>query len=177
MKSNSIVPAEPIENCIHILRGKKVIIDQDLAMLYGVGTGALNQAVNRNFDRFPEDFAFRLNQGEWGNLISQFVISRWGGRRKLPLAFTEQGVAMLSGVLHSPQAVKVNIEIMRVFVRMRHVFAAHEKMDKSIEDLKSFVLKHSRENQQEFGKVWRTIEKLATPPPNANRIGFQLDRN
>ena len=108
-----------VQNLIYEIRGKKVMLDSDLAKLYQVETRALNQAVQRNLERFPSDFMFRLDTKEFNNLKSQIVTSNWGGRRKLPLAFTEQGVAMLSGLLHSEIAIRANIAIMRAFVQVR----------------------------------------------------------
>ena len=108
--------SELIASKIHFLRGERILLDQDLSLLYGVETRVLNQAVRRNLKRFPPDFMFELSVSEVANLKSQFVISSWGGRRKLPLAFTEQGIAMLSSVLRSDRAIDVNIAIMRTFV-------------------------------------------------------------
>lgn len=188
-KAISIIPIERIEGIIHHIRDQKVILDQDLAALYGVETKALNQAVQRNIERFPEDFSFQLNKKEWGtlksqivtsnelsNLKSQFVTSRsWGGRRKLPRVFTEQGVAMLSSVLRSSQAVTINIEIMRAFVKMRHFMTSQKKMTKEFAELKSFLLKHSNSSDREFRKIWQAIEKLSIPPSQKERqIGFKL---
>jgi len=109
------IPAERIESAILVIRGEKVLLDKDLALLYGVSTSVLNKAVTRNIDRFPPDFMFQLRREEFDNLKFHFGTSSWGGARKLPRAFTEQGVAMLSGVLTSKRAVRVNIEIMRAF--------------------------------------------------------------
>ena len=109
-----------VESLIRVNRGQQVMLDRDLAELYGVETRRLNEQVKRNIERFPEDFMFQLTQNEFDNLKSQFATSSWGGVRKLPYAFTEQGVAMLSGVLKSPTAVEANIRIMRAFVSMRH---------------------------------------------------------
>lgn len=113
-----------IQDKIFEIRGQRVMLDRDLAAMYGVETKVLNQAVKRNAKRFPDDFVFRLNHQEFANLKSQFVTSSWGGVRKFPYAFTEQGVAMLAGVLNSDAAVKANIVIMRAFVRMRSYLAA-----------------------------------------------------
>lgn len=113
----------PIENLIYEIRGQRVMMDFDLAMLYEVETRVLNQAVKRNIRRFPEDFMFQLTKDEWQNLISQFVTSSWGGIRKMPFAFTEQGVAMLSGLLNSNVAIDANIRIMRTFVFVRQFVA------------------------------------------------------
>src|ERR1700739_176328 len=110
-----VLAEEGIISKIYLIRGKKVMLDRDLAELYGVETRVLNQAIRRNEKRFPEDFMFQLDQGEFKSLISQNVTSSWGGIRKLPLAFTEQGVAMLSSVLNSETAIEVNIQIIRIF--------------------------------------------------------------
>jgi len=125
-----IIPAERIEQAILLIRGEKVMLDADLARLYRVETGALTRAVRRNLVRFPPDFMFQLTTEEYENLKCQFGISsRWGGRRRPPYAFSEQGVAMLSSVLRSPRAVAVNVEIMRAFVRLRKMLASHEDLE------------------------------------------------
>jgi hypothetical protein len=134
-KYNPVIPDELIPNKILVIRDKKVILDNDLAELYDVETRRLNEQVKRNIDRFPADFMFQLSQEEFENLKSQFATSSWGGRRKLPYAFTEQGVAMLSGVLHSDRAIKVNIQIMRVFTRMRKLLEAHKEILKKLDNL------------------------------------------
>ena len=113
------IPTETLMNKIYVIRGVKVMLDTDLAELYGVETKVLNQSVKRNSKRFPEDFMFQLSTPEFEILKSQFVTSSWGGARKLPFAFTEQGVAMLSGILNSDRAITVNIQIMRIFTNMR----------------------------------------------------------
>lgn len=175
MKANLIASEEIIEQYIYLLRGHRVILDKDLAQLYGVETRSVNQAIVRNIERFPEDFAFQLNKNEWGNLRSQFVISRWGGHRYPPMAFTEQGVAMLSGVLRSKQAIAVNIEIMRTFIKMRHFITSQKEITKDLAELKSFLLKHSNSSDREFRKVWQAIEKLSQPPDKEKRkMGFEL---
>jgi len=131
---------------IHVIRNHKVILDADLADLYGVDTKALKQAVRRNPDRFPEDFMFELTKEEWkalslkysdSDLRSHFVTSSWGGSRYPPMAFTEQGVAMLSSVLKSKQAIDINIQIMRVFVRMRQMISSYSELLKKIEKLEA----------------------------------------
>ncbi len=124
-----------IERQILLIRGEKVILDADLAKLYGVDTKVLVQAVKRNKDRFPSDFMFQLSQVEFSDLRSQFVTSTWGGRRYPPYAFTEQGVAMLSSVLRSSRAVAVNIEIMRTFVKLRRLLDSNDKLRKKLEAL------------------------------------------
>lgn len=119
-------PIEIIEKRIYLVRGHKVMLDQDLAEIYEVETKVLNQAVSRNLDRFPEDFMFRLTGEEFSMLRSQVVTSSWGGRRYPPYAFTEQGVSMLSSVLRSKQALQANIAIMRAFVNMREFMISHK---------------------------------------------------
>ncbi len=129
------MPDEVVMEKIHLVRGKKVMLDEDLAELYDVETRRLNEQIKRNIARFPEDFMFQLTQKEFDNLKSQIATSSWGGRRKLPYAFTEQGVAMLSGVLHSERAIKVNIHIMRVFSWMREMLVAHKEILEKLEIL------------------------------------------
>jgi len=129
------IPDEIITSKIYFIRDKKVMLDEDLAELYGVTTGNLNKAVKRNISRFPGDFMFQLAKEEFDNLIFQIGTSSWGGRRKLPYAFTEQGVAMLSGVLNSERAIKVNIQIMRVFTRVREMLETHKEILKKLEYL------------------------------------------
>ncbi len=167
-----------IENFIYIIRNHRVMLDKDLAMLYGVKTKALKQSVKRNIERFPLDFMFELSKEELKNWRSQIVTSnskiKMGIRRK-PYVFTEQGVAMLSSVLRSKQAVKVNIEIMRAFVKLRHILSEHKNLAKKIEELQSFMLKNSQKNDQEFRKVWNAIKKLMTPESDNRKIGFKLN--
>ena len=157
-----IVPIEQIAASIYEIRGHRVMLDAALATLYGVETRVLNQAVRRNMERFPEDFLFELSEEELSNLTSQFVISSWGGRRHAALAFTEQGVAMLSSVLRSKRAIEVNIEIMRTFVRIRHVLAENS-------DLARKVAQHDEEITVLFDHV---NNLLAPPPPKKLAIGF-----
>src|SRR5215470_7384354 len=134
-KSNTIVPAT-ISRKIYFLRGQRVMLSPDLARLYGVEVRALVQAVQRNSERFPDDFLFQLTDDEYKNLKSQFVISSWGGaRRANPYAFTEQGVAMLSSVLRGKLAAQVNIAIMRTFVRLREMLATNQKLRRRIQEL------------------------------------------
>ncbi len=192
--NQSVVPIERIENCIFFIRGQRVMLDYDLSPLYGIETRSLIQAIKRNIERFPEDFMFQLSPEEFKNWKSQFATSKAnslrsqivmskgrGGRRTLPYAFTEQGVAMLSSVLHSPRAIAVNIEIMRAFVRMKHIFESNIKLAEAVSELRSFMLKNSNKADQEFRKVWNAIEKLskplpvdATPPKNPEPMGFRL---
>lgn len=134
---SSTAPLERIAQAILVVRGQRAILDIDLAELYGVATKALLQAVRRNPDRFPDDFMFQLDKQEVANLRSQFVTSRWGGRRYAPYAFTEQGVAMLSSVLRSERAVLVNIEIMRAFVRLRRILASNVELARKLNELEA----------------------------------------
>jgi hypothetical protein len=161
------VPAERIESRIFMLRGHKVMLSPDLAELYEVEPRALVQAVKRNIERFPGDFMFQLNAREFEHLKSQFVISSWGGlRRAAPYAFTEQGVAMLSSVLRSKRAVLVNVEIMRAFVRLRQMLAAHADLARKLAALE-------KRYDAQFKVVFDAIRELMTPPPEKKRpIGF-----
>ena len=166
--TESAVPEERIARCIHVVRGCKVILDEDLADPYQVENRALNQAVSRNKERFPEDFLFRLEPQEWAALRSQIVISKGrGGRRYAPYAFTEQGVAMLSSVLRSKRAIRVNIQVMRTFVRLRHLIATHEELSRKLDALE-------RRYDGRFRVVFEAIRQLMEPPPESNeRIGFR----
>src|ERR1700719_1764545 len=133
MRRRLPVPIESIERRICLIRGEKVLLDADLAILYEVETKTLNRAVHRNLDRFPDDFMFRLTKEELENLRCQFGTSRWGGRRYQPYAFTEHGVAMLSSVLNSKRAVQVNLRIIRAFIALRETLAAHKDLARKIE--------------------------------------------
>jgi hypothetical protein len=159
--------AERIRQSIFLIRGQKVMLDAHLAELYAVPTRIVIQALTRNRTRFPRDFMFRLSQREFANLRSQIEISSlWGGRRSLPYAFTEQGVAMLSSVLHSKRAIGVNIEIMRAFVYLRRIVSEHADLAKRIDELE--------ENYDgKFQIVFDAIRGLIQPPvPEKKRIGY-----
>ena len=167
-KKQTVIPLERIETRIFLLRGQKVMLSTDLAELYEVEPRALVQAVKRNIERFPGDFMFQLSAPEFENLKSQFVISSWGGlRRAVPYAFTEQGVAMLSSVLHSKRAVRVNIEIMRAFVRLRQMLASNVGLARKLAALE-------KKYDAQFRVVFDAIRELMTPPePKKKRpIGF-----
>lgn len=160
-----------ITQTILLVRGQKVILDAELARLYGVKTGNLNKAVSRNRERFPVDFMFRLTSEEAQDLRFQFGISSWGGRRVLPYAFTEQGVAMLSSVLKSDRAVKVNIAIMRAFVKLRHALETNRELAKKFGELEQRVGKHD----EEIGAIIEAIRQLMAPPEKPKReIGFHV---
>ena len=165
-----LVPKEVIASKIVMLRHKKVMLDRDLAELYGVPTGTFNQAVKRNKDRFPNDFMFQLTRQEVMNLKSQFVISSWGGIRKMPYAFTEQGVAMLSSVLNSKRAVQVNIQIMRIFTKLRELVLSHKDLRRKIEALE----RKDKQHDKQIESVFEVLKQLLTPPEKPKRqIGFR----
>lgn len=163
------VPAERIERSILFVRGQKVILDRDLAQLYGVETRVLNQAVRRNIRRFPPDFMFQMNPEEFSKWKSQIVMSKKErmGLRRRPLVFTEQGVAMLSSVLGSDRAIDVNIAIMRAFVRLREMMATHKELSQKIEELE-------KKYDAQFRAVFDAIRELLQPAPipSKRRIGF-----
>ena len=168
---DATVPMEVVKSKIYLIRGQKIFLDSDLAELYGVETRRLNEQVGRNSSRFPDDFMFQLNNQEFTGLISQFAISKpgRGGRRKLPYAFTEQGIAMLSSVLKSERAVQVNIAIMRAFVQMRELATSNRELARKIDELEK---KHARHDQQ-FVAVFDAIRQMVAPAEKkGRRIGF-----
>jgi hypothetical protein len=166
-----IVPVE-ISQSIFLIRGQKVMLSQDLALLYGVPVKALNQAVKRHASRFPRDFVFQLSSKEFDNLKSQIVTSSWGGlRRARPYAFTEEGVAMLSSVLKSDRAVKVNIAIMRAFVKLRETPETNRELARKFTELEKHVGKHD----DEIDAIIDAIRQLMAPPEKPRReIGFHV---
>ncbi|MCU0378607.1 MAG: ORF6N domain-containing protein [Bacteroidales bacterium] len=170
------IPDEIIANKIYLIRDKKVMLDEDLADLYNVSTGVLNQAVKRNINRFPDDFMFQVTKVEFDNLISQFGTSSWGGRRKLPYAFTEQGVAMLSGVLHSERAITVNIQIMRIFTKVREILMDNLSVRLEIEEIKKQLVNHDKNIELVFSYLDELIEKHDNPKPR-KAIGFKTSHN
>ena len=166
------LPVERILKSILVIRGEKVILDADLARLYGVETGALVRAMKRNIERFPPDFMFQLSDEEWENLRCQFGISNsWGGRRNAPYAFTEQGVAMLSSVLRSERAIAVNIQIVRAFVQLKRMLATHADLARKIESLE-------RKYDAQFRGVFDAIRELMSPMENPKKqpIGFKVKK-
>ena len=170
----SLIAKEQLESVIHIVRGQRVMLDSDLAELYGTTTMRLNEQVSRNLERFPNDFSFVLTQQEFANLISQIAISSsgHGGRRKLPRVFTEHGVAMLSSVLRSPTAAKVNIEIMRTFVRLRRLLATPGELVAQINQLAETAKLHDHQ----IKAISDVLRKMMEPPPTTTpkrRIGFR----
>jgi len=166
-----MIPDERIiVNKIYLIRGLKVMLDRDLAELYGVETKVLKQAVRRNLERFPEDFMFELSSDELENLRSQIVTSSWGGSRYLPMAFTEQGVAMLSSVLNSKQAIEVNTRIVRIFTKMREVLSSHKEILLKLDPLEKKVNKHDVDIQL----IFRALKQLLNSPTfPRKRIGFK----
>lgn len=168
---SAIMPIERIENSIYFIRSQKVILDRDLAVLYGVETKVLKQAVKRNLDRFPADFMFELSKEEFENWRSQFVTSKSDkiGLRHPPMAFTEEGVAMLSSVLRSKRAIQVNIEIMRAFVRLREILSTHK-------DLKRKLLTLEKKYDEQFQVVFEAIDDLMKEEEKPKqKIGFQVE--
>ena len=159
-----------IERSIRLIRGDKVILDEDLAELYGVVVKRLNEQVRRNITRFPADFMFQLTNQEFKDLKSQFATSsQWGGRRIPPYAFSEQGVAMLSSVLHSPRAVQVNIEIMRTFVRLLRLLASHADLAERLEELE-------QKYDAQFRVVFDAIRQMMAPEEKGRKsIGFRVE--
>jgi hypothetical protein len=176
MAEKSLLPVERIEKHILLIRREKVMLDSDLAELYGVATKVLNQAVKRNEDRFPDDFMFQLNEKELETLRSQFVTSKAsrGGRTYRPYAFTEQGVAMLSSVLKSKRAVQVNVEIMRTFVRLRQMLATHADLARKLRDLE-------KKYDHQFKIVFDAIRALMEPPTEEQKkrrpIGYHGEKD
>jgi len=169
-----LLAEQKILNRIYSVRRQKVMIDEDLAELYGVETRRLNEQVKRNIKRFPKDFMFSLNQKEFDNLKSQNATSSWGGRRKLPNAFTEQGVAMLSSILNSDIAIEVNIRIIRVFTKLREFALTHKEILLQLSKLEREVKGNSKDIQNIFMVLKELIEKQSTPAPR-RKIGFIRD--
>jgi len=164
---NALMPTQRIQQAILLIRQEKVMLDADLAELYGVETGALTRAVRRNIDRFPSDFMFQLTKQEFAHLRRHFgTSSQWGGRRYPPYAFTEQGVAMLSSVLRSKRAVQVNVEIMRTFVQLRKMTADHKALARRLQQLE-------RKYDKQFSVVFDALRELMqAPEPDKHPIGF-----
>lgn len=158
----TIIPIERIAEKIYLIRDEKVMLDSDLADLYGVETRVLVQAIKRNITRFPENFMFQLTQEEFGILKSQTVISSWGGRRYTPYAFTEHGALMLSSVLRSKQAIDVSISIVETFVRLRQMLATHDDVARKI-----------KEHDQHIANLYAHVERLLTPTTEKKKsIGY-----
>ncbi len=161
------LPAEVIASKIHLIRGMKVMLDRDLAEMYGVETKRLKEQVRRNRKRFPEDFMFVLSDQELKNLRSQIAASNWGGTRYPPMAFTEQGVAMLSSVLNSERAIQVNIQIIRTFTQLRKMLATHKELRRKIEEMEA---KYDEQFQIVFQALKQLLDIESKPK---RRIGFK----
>lgn len=173
---STIIPEEIVMNKIFLIRGMKVMMDKDLAELYQVQTRILNQAVNRNLKRFPgEDFMFQLTEDESKNLIFQNGTSSWGGNRKLPHVFTEQGVAMLSGILNSDIAIAVNVQIMRVFTRIRKMLVETTDLRLEIEKIKNKLNNQDKNMEIVFRYLDELVEKQEVQNVPRTRIGFKPD--
>jgi hypothetical protein len=172
-KTKTLIPVERIEKAILLVRDQKVMLDADLAMLYGVETKRLVEAVKRNIERFPDDFMFQLTKDEFANLRSQIATSSaWGGRRYPPYALTEHGILMLSSVLRSHRAVEANIEIMRTFVRLREMLASNKDLARRLDNLE-------KKYDAQFKVVFDAIRQLMAPPPSKSRrrIGFRAQED
>jgi len=170
-----------IKSMIYEIRGQKVMLDSDLAALYGIELRSLNQAVKRNIGRFPSDFMFQLTDDEWNSLRSQIVISKKnrGGRRYAPFAFTEQGVSMLSSVINSERAIEVNINIVRAFVKLRHYVLSKSDTNEQIAELRKLLMVYIENTDYKLSKHDKTIEQIIIAlnnlfehPPKTKKIGF-----
>jgi hypothetical protein len=174
-KSQSIIPDEIVMNKIYQIRGQKVMLDNDLADLYEVETRRLNEQVKRNIDRFPEDFMFQLTKEEFEYLKSQIATSSWGGRRKLPFVFTEHGVLMLSSVLNSDRAINVNIQIMRIFTRVRQLLNDNLSVKLELEKIKKKLENQDKNIELVFNYLDELMEKKENPKPR-RKIGYKLPK-
>lgn len=165
-----LIVGESIETKILIIRGQRIMLDADLAELYGVETSALNRAVKRNIERFPEDFMFQLSAEEFADLKCQFGISSWGGRRKLPYAFTEHGAIMAASVLNSPRAIEISVHVVRAFNRLREMVSGHKELAQKLNQLERKVGAHDRA----IAEIINAIRELTAPPAPKKRraIGF-----
>ncbi len=176
-ESSLVVPDELVMNKIYVIRNQKVMLDKDLADLYQVETRILNQQVQRNLKRFPDDFMFQLTESEFKSLISQFVISNRGGTRKLPFVFAEQGVAMLSGILNSDRAIAVNIQIMRIFTRVRQMLNDNTELRLDIEKIKKKLENQDKNMEIVFRYLDELLEKKESrqgvTKPRA-KIGYKM---
>jgi hypothetical protein len=176
-ENGSVLHDEMVTNKIHFIRGQKVMLDSDLGELYGVETKRLKEQVKRNSKRFPDDFMFQITEKEFEILRSQIATSSWGGKRYLPLAFTEQGVAMLSSVLNSERAIAVNIQIIRIFTKMRSVLLAHKDILLKLEQVERKMLKQDEKNEKfekEIQVIFKALKQLLNPPqPEREQIGYK----
>ena len=167
-----MLPDEIIINKIYLIRNHKVMLDKDLAELYGVETRRLNEQVKRNILRFPVNFMFQLTEAEFENLKSQIATSSWGGRRKLPYVFTEHGVLMLSSILNSEKAIKVNIQIMRIFTKVREMLTDNMSLKLDVEEIKKKLTNRDKNIELVFNYLDELMEKQANPEPR-KQIGYK----
>ena len=195
---NAVEIREEIISQIYFIRGRKVMRDSDLARIYGVETRNLNQAVKRNFNRFPADFMFQLSQEEFLNLmsqivisssktvddidnsdlISQFVTSSWGGRRKLPFVFTEHGALMLASVLNSKIAIQASIYVVRAFVKLRDILSLHQELSEKINDLEKMTFIKLDEHSEQLALVFQALRELVQQKGEPRKpIGFKISQH
>lgn len=170
MSKSIAIPDEVVISKIYLIRDKKVMLDDDLAELYQVETRRLNEQVKRNIERFPEDFMFQLTESEWEILKSQNATSSWGGRRKRPFAFTEYGVLMLSSILNSDRAIQVNIQIMRIYAKLREMLMTNKDILLKLEKLERRVIKHDQDIKVVFGYLRELLNPKTEPMP---KIGYK----
>ena len=171
--AGSALAVEALASRIHLIRGQRVMLDADLAALYGVETRRLNEQVRRNRERFPEDFIFELTPEEFANLKSQFATSSWGGRRKLPLAFTEHGALMAATVLNSPRATEVSVYVVRAFIQLRDLLSSNKELAQRFADLERRLERKLSTHDQAIAGILDAIRQLMTPPdPPKRPIGF-----
>ena len=168
-----LVAEQKILNKIYVIRAEKVMLDQDLADMYAVETKQLKRQVKRNIERFPKDFMFELTKKEFENLRSQIVTSSWGGTKYIPMAFTEQGIAMLSSVLNSKTAIEVNIRIIRVFTKLKEYALTHKEILLQLAKLEKEVKGNSKDIENIFLVLKELLEKQSKPTPPRNKIGFK----
>jgi hypothetical protein len=177
MTEAGLVTTESVERTILVLRGRRVILDTDLAALYGVTVAAFNQAVKRNMERFPADFAFQLTREEYESLRSQFVILKAGRgthRKYLPYVFTEHGAVMAASVLNSPKAVEMSVEVVRAFVRLRQILASNRQLAARVDDLERKMNQSNAGHSKNIGTLFDAVRSLMTAPEKPKRqIGFQ----
>jgi len=175
MDNNKVIP---IQNLIYEIRGQKVMLDRDLAELYGVEVKRLNEAVKRNIDRFPSDFMFQLTQEEWNILRSQIATSKEGsgGRRYLPYAFTEHGVLMLSNVLNSSKAINMSIQIIRIFDKLRKYALEKKSKNIQIEELHKLLMLYIEKNDKRVNDIILALNNLMAKPKETKTIGFRTDK-
>lgn len=172
MNDKVIVPENAVVDKIYFIRNQRVMLDRDLAALYDVETKRLNEQVKRNILRFPEDFMFQLTESEFQNLKSQIATSSWGGARKLPFAFTEHGILMLSSVLNSEQAIQTNIRIMRIFAKARQMLVDHSEIRIDVEKIKKTLDNHGKNIELVFHYLDELLEKKENAKPR-EKIGYK----